>query len=116
MNLNRQNVRGVAVIHVTGRMTGLDTPGQLKEQVLDALRGGERNIVINLAQVSFVDSSFIGELVSCCLAAARNNAVLKLACPVRRVQELLTITRLSQVIETFETESAAIGSFGKPAN
>ena len=116
MNLDRQSVRGVAVIHVSGRMTGLDTPGQLKEQVMTALKSGEKHILLNLSQVSFIDSSFIGELVACCLATARHQAVLKIACPVRRVQELLNITRLAQVIETFDNEATAIASFSKPAN
>ena len=51
--------------------------------------------MLNLSQLSFVDSSFIGELVSSCLAVARAGGMLKLACPVRRVQELLYITRLA---------------------
>lgn len=116
MHLDRRLVDGVTIIHVSGRMTGLDTPGLLKEQVVSALAAGQSNILLNLAQVSFVDSSFIGELVSCCLTVARARGALKLACPVRRVQELLLITRLTSIIESFESESAAIASFRKPPN
>ena len=116
MNARCREVGGVIVIDLSGRMTGLDTPGQLKDQVMTALASGHRNVVLNLSQLSFVDSSFIGELVSSCLALARAGGTLKLAAPVRRVQELLYITRLATIIESFETESAAVASFAKPAN
>jgi anti-sigma B factor antagonist len=116
MNARCRTSGSIIVVDLSGRMTGLDAPGEMKEQVMTALAGGHRNFVLNLSQLSFVDSSFIGELVSCCLAVARAGGVLKLACPVRRVQELLFITRLATIIESFETEPAAIASFSKPAN
>lgn len=116
MKLSRRLVSGVAVIDLGGHMTGLDSPGQLKEQVSATLAAGEKNIVLNLKQLSFVDSSFIGELVSCILAVTRAGGALKLACVVRRVQELLYITQLASIIETFDTEHAAVASFYKPAN
>jgi anti-sigma B factor antagonist len=116
MKLSCRRVSGVAVIDVAGHMTGLDSPGQLKEQVTAALAAGEKNIVLNLKQLSFVDSSFIGELVSCTIAVTRAGGALKLACVVRRVQELLYITRLASIIESFDTEQAAVESFHKPAN
>ena len=116
MKLARRIVNGIAVIDVAGRMTGLDTPGQLKEQVIAALVAGEKSIVLNLSQLSFVDSSFIGELVSCVIAVTRAGGTLKLACVVRRVQELLFITRLATIIESHDSEQAAVASFFKPAN
>ena len=116
MNASCRTVDGVFVIDLSGRMTGLDAPGQLKDRVMDAIAGGHRNVVLNMSQLSFVDSSFIGELVSSCLAVARAGGTLKLAAPVRRVQELLFITRLATIIESFETEPAAIASFSKPGN
>lgn len=116
MNLSRRMVRGVVVIDVSGRMTGIDTPGELKDHVNAAIGAGHRNVVLNMSQLSFVDSSFIGELVASCLAVARAGGTLKLACVVRRVQELLFITRLATIIETFETEADAVASFTKPGH
>jgi anti-sigma B factor antagonist len=116
MKLTRRRVGEVTVIDVAGHMTGLDSPGQLKEQVAAALTSGDRCFVLNLSQLSFVDSSFIGELVSCVIAVTRASGSLKLACVVRRVQELLFITRLATIIESFETEQAAVTSFSKPKN
>jgi anti-sigma B factor antagonist len=116
MKLGRRLVSDVTVVDVAGRMTGLDVPGQLKEQVASALAAGDRRIVLNLSQLSFVDSSFIGELVSCVIAVTRAGGTLKLACVVRRVQELLFITRLATIIESYESEQTAVASFSKPAN
>jgi anti-sigma B factor antagonist len=116
MKANQRLVEGIAVIELGGRMTGLDSPGRLKQEVMSALAAGQKNIVLNLSQVSFVDSSFIGELVSSTLAVTRVGGSLKLACAVRRVQELLFITRLGSVIDSYESEQGAIASFFKPAH
>ena len=116
MKLTRRLVQGISVIDVAGRMTGLDVPGELKEQVSSSLASGDRSLVLNLSQLSFVDSSFIGELVSCIIAVTRAGGTLKLACVVRRVQELLFITRLATIIESYDTEQGAIASFSRPPN
>lgn len=116
MKLARRLVGGTAVIDVAGEMSGPESPGLLKEQVTAALAGGHRSIVLNLSQLSFVDSSFIGELVSCVIAVTRAGGSLKLAGVVRRVQELLFITQLATIIESYDTEQAAVASFFKPAN
>lgn len=108
MKVARRVAGDVVVLDLSGRMTGLDSPGAMKEQVTSALAAGHRRIVLNLRHLSYVDSSFIGELVSCCLAAARAGGVLRIACAVRRVQELFAITRLGTIIESYDSESAAI--------
>jgi anti-sigma B factor antagonist len=116
MNVSRRLSSGIVVLDLSGQMTGLDAPGVMKEQVTAALSAGHRHIVLNLAKLSFVDSSFIGELVTCCLVTSRAGGALKVACPVRRVQELFVITRLGTIIESFENEATAVESFTKPAN
>jgi anti-sigma B factor antagonist len=116
MRTDVRRLKGVALVHVTGQITSLDTWGQLKEAVASLVRDGERNIVLNLSQLSFVDSSFIGELVASSLVIARAGGVLRLASPSRRVQELLLITRLGSIFESHETDAEAIASFGHPAS
>ena len=71
MQADVRRVKGVPVIHVTGTITTQDTWGQLKERVAGLVGEGERNIILNLSQLVFVDSSFIGELVACSLVLAR---------------------------------------------
>lgn len=116
MNTLGRDVEGVIVLEVSGLMTGVDHPGLMKEQVIGALAAGRRRIVINLSNLAYADSSFIGELVACRLAVARAGGILKVAGAVRRVQELLFMTRLSSLIESFDTEQAAVASFLKPGN
>lgn len=115
MRLELRRIKGVSLLEVSGTITMLDSPGQLKERVTGLLQEGDRNIVLNLGQLTFVDSSCIGELVSCCLTVTRAGGTLKLANPARRVQELLLVTRLGHIFESYETDAAAIASFGTPA-
>jgi len=105
-----RRVKGVVLVHVTGTLTTNDTWGQLKETVAGLVREGDRNVVLNLSQLSFVDSSFIGELVACSLVVARAGGALRLASTSRRVSELLLVTRLGQIFESFETDAEAIAS------
>ena len=110
MRADVRRLKGVAVIHVTGTLTTLDTWGQLKESVASLVREGERHVVLNLSQLSFVDSSFIGELVACSLVLARAGGTLRLASTSRRVNELLLVTRLGQIFDSYETDAEAIAS------
>ncbi len=114
MRLELRRIQGVSLIDVSGTITMLDSPGQLKERVAGLLTEGEKNIVLNLSRLTFVDSSCIGELVSCCLTVTRAGGTLKLANPTRRVQELLLVTRLGHIFESYETDAAAIASFANP--
>ena len=79
MQADVRRVKNVPVIHVTGTMSTQDTWGQLKEAVAGLVGQGERNVILNLSQLSFVDSSFIGELVACSLVLARAGGTLRLA-------------------------------------
>ena len=101
----------VTVIAVSGTITMLDAPSPLKERVISLVRDGERNFVLSLGQLTFVDSSCMGELVSCYVRVARAGGTLKLAQSPRRIQELLLVTRLGEIFDSFETDSAAIASF-----
>lgn len=111
MHVELRRIKGVTLIDVSGTITVLDSYGQLKERVAALVRDGEKNIVLNLSRLTFVDSSCIGELVACSLVIARMGGTLRLANPARRVQELLLITRLGSIFETYETDAEAIASF-----
>ena len=101
----------VTVITVSGTITMLDTASPLKERVISLVRDGERNFILSLGQLTFVDSSCMGELVSCYVRVARAGGTLKLAQSPRRIQELLLVTRLGEIFDCYETDSAAIASF-----
>ena len=111
MNLEVRKNGGVTVIAVSGTITMLDAPSPLKDRVITLVREGERNFVLSLGNLTFVDSSCMGELVSCYVRVARAGGTLKLAQSPRRIQELLLVTRLGEIFDCFETDSAAIASF-----
>ncbi len=115
MKLDVRKNAEVTVIDVSGTITMLDTPSPLKDCVIGLVREGERNFVLSLGQLTFVDSSCMGELVSCYVRVARAGGTLKLAQSPRRIRELLLVTRLGEIFETFETDHAAIASFATPA-
>lgn len=114
MRLDVRTAKGATVITVSGTITMLDPAGQLKQAVSTVVATGDRNIVLSLHDLTMVDSSFIGELVSCSLPVARAGGTLKLSNPARRVRELLLVTRLSEIFECYETDAAAIASFTAP--
>lgn len=112
MQLDVRQARSVTVIAVAGSMTLLDPPGELKVTVDRLLRDGHRRFVLSLGGLTFVDSSCIGELMASSLAVARAGGTVKLAEISRRLDELLLVTRLGEIFERFETDAAAVASFG----
>ena len=110
MRADVRRLKDATLVQVSGRLTTLDTWGQLKEVVASLVRDGERSIILNLSQLTFVDSTFIGELVACSLVVARAGGSLRLSSPSRRVQELLLITRLGQIFESYETDTEALAA------
>jgi anti-sigma B factor antagonist len=114
MKLDIRKSGDVTIIGVAGTITMLETPTPLKDQIISLVKEGERNVILSLGQLTFVDSSCMGELVSCYVRVARAGGTLKLAQAPRRVQELLLVTRLGEIFESYETDTAAIASFAPP--
>jgi len=79
--------------------------------VTELLGNGRKQIVLNLAEVGYMDSGGIGEMVACSKRAHAQNASVKLLNPTDRVQEILHIARLEDLFETFADEPEAVGSF-----
>jgi len=104
-------VGDVSVIDVSGRIT----LGEGSSTLRDALRGlvaqGQKKILLNLGEVSYIDSSGIGELVSGFTSVTNGGGELKLLNLTKRVKDLLQITKLYTVFDVHETETSAIRSF-----
>jgi anti-sigma B factor antagonist len=112
MQIVQRTAGDVTIVTVSGTITMLDPPRQLRDQVVTLVRAGRTSLVLSLGQLTFVDSSCIGELTACSLTVARAGGTLKLSNPSRRIRELLLVTRLGEIFETYETDAAAIASFG----
>ncbi len=114
MEIRQRVVGSVAVIDVIGRMVlGERTNDTLfKNAVAEQLAAGRNQLVVNLSQVTQVDTSGLTALVTAHVTAAKRGGALKLAHPVTRISELLAITRLNTLFDVYDTEDAALASLG----
>ena len=101
----------VVIVDVSGKMVAADTLGRLKDKVTSLIFQGEKQIVINLGNVSYVDSSGLGEIVACHGSAIRAGAEIKLANAGGKIRDLLVMTRLLTIFDTHDSEDAAVASF-----
>ena len=108
--MTERQVGPVKVLALAGKLT-LDDAGQLKGKVSNLVGAGEKQIVLNLADVTFIDSSGLGEMVSCHTTASREKGAVKLANLGKRSQDLLVITKLNMVFDVYTSESEAVASF-----
>jgi len=111
LKLNSRTIDGVRVIDCTGRIVFGDEAGQLRDAVKKELSENNR-IVLNLGNVSYIDSGGIGTLVSLFTSARSAGGDIKLANLTKRVGDLLQITKLITVFESFDDEQKAVNAFG----
>lgn len=106
-------VDSIIVVDVSGRITLGEGCTQLRELIRDQLSKGHKNILLNLADVTYIDSSGIGELVSAYTGVAKQGGSLKLLNLTKKVHDLLQITKLYTVFDIYDDEAKAIASFAK---
>ena len=108
-------VNGVTVVNINGRITLGEGSSTLRETVHGLLNSGERKILLDLTDVSYIDSSGTGELVSCFATVTNRGGRLKLLNLTKKVHELLQITKLYTVFEIHDDETMGIRSFSEAA-
>lgn len=106
-----RQVDSVNVVDLSGRITLGEGCSQLRELIRDLLAKGHKNILLNLGEVTYIDSSGIGELVSGFTAVSNQGGHLKLLNLTKKVQDLLQITKLLTVFDVHDDEAKAIASF-----
>jgi anti-sigma B factor antagonist len=110
LGFNERMIAGVTVLDLEGRLT-FTSGAEMGRRVQALLAGGATQLVLNLEDVSYVDSAGLGAMVEA-FTVARHQAVrLKLINPTERTRHLLEITGLARVVETFDSEAAALASF-----
>jgi anti-sigma B factor antagonist len=107
-----RNVNGVDVVDIEGRIVLGEESNAFREKVKSLLAAGKKKIVLNLAQVSYIDSAGLGTLVATFHSARSQGATLKLTNLGTKFKEVLQVTKLMTVFDTYDTEAAAIASFG----
>jgi anti-sigma B factor antagonist len=115
MQISERHVGDVAIIDLSGRLVLGDSDDLLRDKVNSLVQQGEKYILVNLGQVSYMDSSGIGELVGCYTTVTRRGGALKLVGLTKRISDLLAITKLLTVFDTYDTEKEAVASF-RPVN
>lgn len=111
VKLNSRQVGDVTVLDVSGRITLGEGSSALRDALRDLVSKGHKKILLNLGEVSYIDSSGIGELVSGFTSVSNQGGQLKLLGLTKRVKDLLQITKLYTVFEVHDDEAAAIRSF-----
>ncbi len=113
VKLTTRQVGDVSVIDVSGRITLGEGSSALRDVLRDLTAKANKKILLNLGEVSYIDSSGIGELVSGFTSVANHGGTLKLLSLTKRVKDLLQITKLYTVFDVHEDEAHAIRSFAE---
>jgi anti-sigma B factor antagonist len=111
VKISTRQVDGVTVLDMSGRITLGEGSVQLRDAVRDLLSKGQKHILLNLGDVTYIDSSGIGELVSAFTTAKNQGGELKLLNLTRKVHDLLQITKLYTVFDVKDDEAKAVSSF-----
>ena len=111
VKLTTRQVGEVTVVDAAGRITLGKAPAPSAIRIRDLAANGHKKMLLNLAEISYIDSSGIGELVSGFTTVANQGGTVKLLNLTKRVQDLLQITKLYTVFEVFDDEAKAVHSF-----
>jgi anti-sigma B factor antagonist len=112
LSIETREADGVVIVDLVGRLTlGPDSSGQLRREIRDLLDQGKTQILLNLGDVSYIDSSGLGELVSSFATASSKGATVKLLNLQQKVKDLLQVTKLYTVFEVSDHEADAVASF-----
>ena len=111
LTIASREVDGVTVLDLNGRITLGEGSVQLRDAIRDLISKGQTRVLLNLADVNYIDSSGLGELVSAYTTAKNQGATLKLLNLTKKVHDLLQLTKLYTVFDVSEDEASAIASF-----
>jgi anti-sigma B factor antagonist len=111
LNINERQAGDVTVLDMSGKITIGEGSVALRTAIRRLLEEGKKRILLNLAGVSYIDSSGIGELVSSFTAVNKEGGVLKLLKLTQKIQDLLAITKLLTVFDVYDEEADALKSF-----
>ena len=113
LKMTNREVDGVAVVALDGRIVLGEESNALREKVKSLIAEGKKKVVLNMANITFIDSAGLGTLVAAHHSAKSQGAALKLAHRGAKFQEVLQITKLLTVFDVYNTEAEAVSSFAK---
>jgi anti-sigma B factor antagonist len=112
VNISERMVGDVVIVEVSGKITlGDGGDMALKDKMGSLIQQGQKKVLLNLGDVSYVDSAGLGEIVQSYATVTKNGGALKLLNVTKRIKDLLSITKLLTVFDTFDSEADALASF-----
>ncbi len=111
MEIEERTLENVVVLDLKGKLTIGEGDELLREKINNLMQQGHKNLLLNLEDVPYVDSAGLGEIVRTYTTVSRQGGNLKLVNLTKRITDLLAITKLLTVFDTFESEADAVSSF-----
>ena len=111
MQIEERTIGDVTVLDLKGKMTLGEGDELLKDKVNSLMNQGRKKILMNLGEVPYIDSAGLGEIVRTYTTVSRQGGTMKLVNLTKRITDLLSITKLLTVFETFDNESEALKSY-----
>lgn len=114
LKMNQREVDGVTVVALDGRIVLGEESNAMREKVKTLVAEGKKKIVLNMDNITFIDSAGLGTLVAAHHSAKGQGASLRLCSLGTKFQEVLQITKLMTIFEVYNSEAEAVASFSKP--
>ncbi len=111
MQIDERKIGNVTILDLKGKLTLGDGDELLRTKINGLVQSGAKQIVLNLGQVPYIDSAGLGEVVRTYTTVKKQDGMLKLLNLTKRIQDLLMITKLLTVFDTFDNEAEAVKSF-----
>lgn len=111
VRMTNSEVDGVSVVELDGRIVLGEESNSLRENLISMIAEGKKKIVLNMADIKYIDSAGLGTLVAAHLSAKKQGASVRLCHLGKKFHEVLQITKLLTVFDVYDTEAAAVSSF-----
>ena len=115
LEIAERQIGAVTILDLAGKLTIDQDAQRLKDKINSLIHQQHTKVVLNLGEVSYIDSGGLGQLVSSYGSLAKTNGGLKLLHVNKRNHDLLSITRLVTIFDTYDSESEAVKSFDSPS-
>jgi anti-sigma B factor antagonist len=111
LKINIRETAQAAILDMSGRLTLGEALGDFRDSIREALAGEQKNILLNLAEVSYIDSSGLGQMIGSYATITSRGGQMKLLNLQKKVKDLMQITKLMTVFESYTDEAEALRSF-----
>jgi anti-sigma B factor antagonist len=111
LKMGTREVNGIIIVDLSGKVTLGEASASIREELRDQIGHGYRKIVLNLANVTYIDSAGLGELTAGYTSVKNQGGELKLLNLTKRVHDLMQITKLHTVFDVYDDEKTALASF-----